>query len=158
MNTPNNVAKLLLSIPYFIKPGPLPPCRVVNDLLKAGEYDAGMSGSVKWMPFALSDAEYELVVEELRQLSAGLLDDVSPSDIRTYDEWHNWRLIKDAGKGGAELSLLFKKRTELSNKVEKQVRMRASNDEIAEIQMELMDIDALIGDILIEANKNKNAN
>lgn len=153
MKSSAEIAKLLLRIPYFIKASALPPCRVINDLLRRGVYDAGMSGHVSWNPFELDETEYGRVVNELQKLRSGLLPDDSPLEVQTLDDWNNWRLIKQVGENGYELNQLLRKRHEIVKKIETFNRNTENNDAIAEFQMELMDLDALIGDILIQSSR-----
>ena len=48
------VAELLESIPYLLADRLLPPLRVVNDVLRRGVHDAGMSGGCSWRPFEIT--------------------------------------------------------------------------------------------------------
>jgi len=59
-------ADVVDSIPYFLLGGgPIPPLFLINEVLKTGKVDAGMSGGCEWPPSELNEDEYELLVEEL---------------------------------------------------------------------------------------------
>src|SRR5213594_1312053 len=54
------LADFVLDVPNLIKPHDvIPPQRVLNDVLRRGLRDAGMSGACEWSPFELSAAEYD---------------------------------------------------------------------------------------------------
>lgn len=58
---------LLLSIPYFFVSEVIPPIFVINDVLRKGVVDAGMSGGCRWKSFQLDEVEYEDLVSKLKQ-------------------------------------------------------------------------------------------
>jgi hypothetical protein len=61
------VVDLLFHIPYLIGfDRPFPPRDGLNDLLRHGFYDAGMSGGAEWDPFELSVDEYDEVVTAIK--------------------------------------------------------------------------------------------
>ena len=83
-----NVLSLLCDIPYFFISKIIPPMRVVNEVLKKGVLDAGMSGGCRWTPVQLSESEYaELVVE----MEEKRFKNISPPDwVATAADWHSW--------------------------------------------------------------------
>lgn len=88
-----SVARLLACIPYLLIRGFIPPLPVVNEVLRSGGVDAGMSGAVEWTGFELSVDEFGSVVEELVQGSvAGRsyhFEDV-PAWVTSRDDWSVW--------------------------------------------------------------------
>ncbi len=63
-----SLKELLLDIPHFRlarNEGTLPPLTEMNAVLTQGKSDAGMSGFCEWLPFQLSEVEYQEVVLEL---------------------------------------------------------------------------------------------
>src|SRR5690348_11353509 len=92
-NTRGSVADLVRDIPYLIVAGRIPPLAVVNEVLRRGECDAGMSGGCLWPPFELSAAEFAEVVTDLETHGAlgraARLEDV-PSWVTTMREWAIW--------------------------------------------------------------------
>ena len=67
----------------------VPPLHLVNERLATGLDDAGMSGKCEWQPFALSEGEYEEIVEELvtsPQFQCEL--DAELSGIDTFAKWN----------------------------------------------------------------------
>lgn len=151
--SPNEIVKLLLKLPYVIKAGPLPPCRVMNDLLRRGIYDVGMSGVESWKPFEISEGVYAEVVIELHRLKEGLIEGGEPADIEKLEDWINWRLIQSAGDKGGELSDLLGRREALVRHLKLAELKKNSDDEVGEIQIQLIDIDAAISDILVELKR-----
>lgn len=79
---------LLCSIPYFFLSEVIPPIGVVNEVLKQGVVDAGMSGGCRWKPFQLSVEEYAHLVGELQELKFA---DIAPPDwVKSRSDWHSW--------------------------------------------------------------------
>lgn len=61
------VVDLLFHIPYLIGFGePFPSRDALNELLREGFYDAGMSGGAEWDPFELSADEYDEVLAAVK--------------------------------------------------------------------------------------------
>lgn len=59
-------ADVLEAIPYFLmEGGPIPPRHLVNDVLRLGVVDAGMSGGCEWGPVELDEEGYAAVVADL---------------------------------------------------------------------------------------------
>jgi hypothetical protein len=57
----------LCHIPYLIGFGtPFPSHDALNELLREGFYDAGMSGGAEWDPFELSVDEYDEVLTAIK--------------------------------------------------------------------------------------------
>ena len=90
------VKELLFAIPYFFlrdRLNIIPPISVLNDLLKLGIVDAGMSGGYRWRPFEISQEEYDELVEELLTLPDSQFELIKvPEQINTFSEWSMWRL------------------------------------------------------------------
>lgn len=58
----------MLDIPYFMDDGKIPPLSVVNQKFAEGGYSGGMSPGTVWKPFQIDEAEYEALVEALKNL------------------------------------------------------------------------------------------
>ena len=58
----------LLDIPYLFFEGVIPPLSIINEVLGSGGGDAGMSPGTSWKPFALTEAEYAQLIQELQSL------------------------------------------------------------------------------------------
>lgn len=89
------VADLLDAIPYFLSPQLIPPLHVVNDLLRRGVRDAGMSGGCKWEPFEITHPEWVDLANDLKALtSERACKWVEPPEwVKTYDDWNAWVMI-----------------------------------------------------------------
>lgn len=82
---------LLFEIPYLLASGLIPPLRVLNELLRTGVHDAGMSGGCKWRPFEISQAEYEELAASLKADSKGSFKEIEvPAWVQTHSDWHVW--------------------------------------------------------------------
>ncbi len=83
-----SVLSLLCSIPYFFLSEVIPPICVVNEVLKKGVVEAGMSGGCRWKPFQLSVEQYADLVGELKKMNFA---DITPPDwVRSHSDWHTW--------------------------------------------------------------------
>ncbi len=59
-------ADVVAAIPHFLgRNGPIPPRSALNDLLRLGVRDSGMSGGAEWPPHELSVQDYQQVREKL---------------------------------------------------------------------------------------------
>ncbi len=158
MTSPIDIAKLLLRLPNFIREGPLPPCRVVNDMLRRGEYDAGMSGYESWNPIEISNIEYTKIVRQLQRLKKGLMEVEPPYDVKTFEDWSDWRLVQRAGADGDVLSKLLVRSRALALQARTATRKKKQDDEVGKILLELIDVDSAISDILVRVGRKKQAN
>jgi hypothetical protein len=92
-----SLAELVLALPYLVTEE-IPPRRVLNDVLRRGILDAGMSGGCIWEPFEVDDAEYQKLVQELQRRGTRpvlgrdpggrpfAVPD-TPDSVRTYAQW-----------------------------------------------------------------------
>lgn len=85
-------ADVIEAIPYFLYPGfPVPPLQVVNELLREGEFIAGMSGGCVWPPTVLDDAAYQAVVSDLlRRPDRRYVVAEAPEWVRTLEDYRFW--------------------------------------------------------------------
>jgi hypothetical protein len=89
-------------VPYLFATGIIPPLRVVNELLRRGVSDAGMSGSCVWEPFEITTAEWPEVRSALEALPAGQRYVEPPPEVRDYLEWLSWIFERLYGVPAAE--------------------------------------------------------
>lgn len=104
-------ADVLEAIPYLLMPGgPVPPRQIVNEVLKTGKADAGMSGGCEWPPTELSETDYEEVVLDLLarpsckvQVDDELYDTgpykrlAAPEWVQTKDDYRYWKVEVSRG-------------------------------------------------------------
>lgn len=65
-----------------------PPLHIINEELKSGGCDMGMSGGCHWKPFKLSEIEYkEIAKEMLTSPEYDLSYDESLEDRKTLKKW-----------------------------------------------------------------------
>jgi hypothetical protein len=84
---------LLFDIPYLLSSKLIPPLYILNDLLRTGVLDAGMSGGCRWKPFAISAEEYHELLEELITKQEDTFTVVEVPDwVKTYHDWGVWTL------------------------------------------------------------------
>ncbi|MEP6987584.1 MAG: hypothetical protein ABI970_18410, partial [Chloroflexota bacterium] len=63
------LSDFLLDVLYLMEnSGVIPPLHVLNEVLKGGGNNGGMSAGTAWRPFSIKDAEYNELVEVLLQL------------------------------------------------------------------------------------------
>jgi hypothetical protein len=82
---------LVLGIPYLLVSGLIPPLNVLNEVLKAGGVDAGMSGGCRWQPFEITPTEYDELVRSLTDDPArGFKSVDTPDWVKTDSDWTIW--------------------------------------------------------------------
>jgi hypothetical protein len=102
-----DLADLLFAIPYLLM-DEIPPLAVLNDVLRRGREDAGMSGGCIWEPFEIDATEYGELVEELqRRGQRGVLGRSPggarfqhrdlPASISTFGAWAAFRHEEKTG-------------------------------------------------------------
>jgi hypothetical protein len=93
--------ELVLDIPYLMdSTGVIPPLSVLNEVLREGGNNGGMSPGTEWKPFEITEAEYtELVnvflaanLDELKQdhpyaYFDRVIVDEELQHCKDYDEW-----------------------------------------------------------------------
>ncbi len=60
---------LVYDIPYLDAVGILPPLHLLNERLRTGGGDGGMSPGASWEPFEISAADYETLCQALEETS-----------------------------------------------------------------------------------------
>jgi hypothetical protein len=88
--TTGTVADLLESIPYLLALGVIPPLLVVNDLLRRGISDAGMSGGCRWEAFEVSLQEWTEARDTLEAASKSYRYVEPPQSVTSFEHWHAW--------------------------------------------------------------------
>src|SRR5262245_4291946 len=89
-----SIADLLRDIPYLLSSGIIPPLSVVNQILRSGLEDAGMSGGCRWKPFELSKDEFAEVLDDLQATGDRdgdpLRFEEPPTWVETPRDWNIW--------------------------------------------------------------------
>lgn len=82
------IGELLLELPYVFSPKnrTIVPLLVINSILMQGEINAGMSGWFKWEPLEMSEAEYDVFVEDLVTMNYRSLES-TPDWVVDYNTW-----------------------------------------------------------------------
>ena len=143
------IARILVRLPYVIKPGPIPPFAVVRSILAKGEFDAGMSGGESWTPIEISLADYDEIIIELKKITKGTYPIQAPDGVDSYVDWVRWGMIQRAGAKGEELSRLFARRDLLER--ERHGLLELNKGEEAEmIQVELIKVDGETSALLVQ--------
>jgi len=82
---------LIQAIPYLSAGNLIPPLRVLNDVLRRGRRDAGMSGGAIWRPFSIKRDEYDELVGKWRERKPQLeVPTDVPRGIRTHKAFFDW--------------------------------------------------------------------
>ena len=86
---------LLEAVPYLLSARVVPPWHVVNDLVRSGGHDAGMSGACTWEPFEITQAEWADLARDLQALPPKRRCTVvePPEWVQTCADWHAWIMI-----------------------------------------------------------------
>ena len=83
-----DIFTLLVDVPYFFPARIIPPLLVVNEVLRTGLVDAGMSGGCEWKPFQIEKNEYEELVKALKKERFKAI--IPPAWVETERDWHSW--------------------------------------------------------------------
>jgi hypothetical protein len=159
MKPVSEIVKLLNDIPYFLMEGKLiPPRRILNDLLRRGVDDAGMSGRVEWVPFELGEDEYGAVVEELLQRGMTLSDIEPPDNVNTYEIWGEWGIVYRMGNTAeaAELADLFAAQRKLEEK-RRLSEAQGVEESINQVWRELIHVSSRISEIMVNMHERRHA-
>jgi hypothetical protein len=124
------LSDLLKAMPYLLTPKLVPPLQVVNDLLKRGISDAGMSGGCSWEPFEITPAEWDELKEQLISNRSDGLEYVPPPEwVRNINDWHNWVFEYRYGMPGPEFRKLEGRYRELVE--QRDQALKDGNQELA---------------------------
>ncbi len=81
----------------------IPPHHILNEILRGGISDAGMSGGCEWQPFEITEAEYAELLEDLLTLpDADLSVDLELENARNQKIWQSQLLRKHSRKNKVE--------------------------------------------------------
>jgi len=67
------LSTFVYDIPYLGACGIFPPRQILNAILTEGGAEGGMGPGATWAPFALSEEEYRLLVDQIRLLDPATL-------------------------------------------------------------------------------------
>lgn len=70
---------------------PFPPFSILNEILRGGIEDIGMSGGLTWLPFNINARDYVQAVVALRARDAYMLDPPPPW-VKSIRDWNAWKL------------------------------------------------------------------
>ena len=128
------LADLLQHMPYLLVLGVIPPLEVVNDLLRRGINDAGMSGGVRWEPFEVDAAEWAEARAALEDGGAGYRLVQPPPWVADYEDWHSWLFEHLYGLPADEHRRLMRADAELARAIEQAV---ADDDKTAVLDLHM---------------------
>lgn len=69
------ISTLVYDIPHFGACGIFPPRHIVNQIFSSGGGDGGMSSGTSWVPFEITEKEYQELVATIVQLDPKTLGD-----------------------------------------------------------------------------------
>lgn len=76
----------------------VPPRHVLNEILRSGVSESGMSGGCEWQPFEITDEEHAELLKDLLTLpNANLFVDNKLENARNLKDWRS-QLLKKHGK------------------------------------------------------------
>jgi hypothetical protein len=120
------VADLLEYIPYLLAMRIIPPLEVVNDVLRRGHSDAGMSGGCRWEPFKVDSHEWEELREALEARATPHRYVAPPEWVSSFADWHAWLFEHLYGVPASEHRRLQEQDVELGQEI---ARALADNDQ-----------------------------
>jgi len=105
-----SLSVFVYDIPYFGACGIFPPLHILNQILKTGGSEGGMSPGATWLPFTLDDRTYQVLVAEVEQLDPGSLGDDARFKFAKFEfdtafdhvqKWEDWIMdVCDAHREG----------------------------------------------------------
>jgi hypothetical protein len=128
-------ADLLENIPYLLVLKVIPPLSVVNDLLRRGISDAGMSGGVRWEPFEIDATEWEETRRALEDAGDDRRFVEPPAEVRDYDDWHAWLFEMLYGLPAAKHRPLMRRERELADAI-RQAVSAGDEEKVHELHLE----------------------
>jgi hypothetical protein len=140
---------LLDAIPYLLSARLIPPVHVVNDALRRGTHDAGMSGGCQWEPFEITQSEWADLADTLAaRTPRKRCTFVEPPEwVATFDDWNAWIMIFRYGYP-EELRGLEKECRELEHAREQAIK--DGNTGLAEtLRVRALEADARLADCLM---------
>ncbi len=140
------LADFVLDVPNLIKPHDvIPPLHILNDVLRRGLRDAGMSGACEWSPFELSAAEYDELLAVLGERGCRTLE--TPGSIESWGDWHAWVFDKRYAVPFAEHRALSRVWEEL-DAARRQARDRGDEAAAERLYAEAMEAGRQLSDFL----------
>jgi hypothetical protein len=93
-----SLLEFLLNLPHLFYFGYVPSLEVINSFLAEGVDDAGMSGGCRWEPFQITPADYEEVIERLKNIANPSHKFVQvPDYVINKLEWFAWVMHEEIG-------------------------------------------------------------
>lgn len=109
-------ADLLTGGPYpSLSPPEVPPLSIVNEILGT-RGGAGMNGGRRWRPFALSQDEYDELVNDLVTSRGYTVIDVPPW-VTSREDWHVWLMDRRWGVPAGQQRQLNQRARELARQL-----------------------------------------
>ena len=84
--------QLVREIPALLSCGLVPPRAIMNEVLRRGSWDAGMSGGCQWTPFEIDDEEWDELASLLTTSDRQLAYVAPPSWVESFSDWHIWTM------------------------------------------------------------------
>jgi hypothetical protein len=130
-----SVVDLLVHIPYLLMPGMVPSLGPLNDLLRRGLSEAGMSGGCRWEPFELGAEEWAEVRDALTATGSRYVE--PPDWVADYEDWFAWLFDTLYGVPAQEHRRLMRDDAELERAI---ARAAAEDDQDAVLDLHLQRI------------------
>ena len=93
-----SLVTFVYDVPYLTACGIFPPFEVLNNILKNGGGDAGMSPGTSWEPFALTKNEYNELWEAIERTDPKTLSNIARYTLVKFKRDHELENIHDQFK------------------------------------------------------------
>lgn len=125
------------AIPYLLHSGfPIPPREVLNQVLRTGGSDAGMSGGCRWPASELDEGAYRaLVADLLRRSEMHYFEADAPTWVQTPEDYRYWALEVGWGLPAEENRRYVQRLSALGDSVA-EARLRGDTGLADELQAE----------------------
>jgi hypothetical protein len=143
------VVDLLERTPYLLAFGVVPPLHVLNDLLRRGKRDAGMSGGCRWEPFEIDDDEWAAARATLEAAARPCRYVPPPSWVTTIGDWEIWLFEHVYGVPADEHRRLVTRDAELQRTIA-EAQDADDSTRVAELTHERTRVNDQFGQLLLE--------
>jgi hypothetical protein len=143
-----SLTDLVESTPTLLQFGVIPPLHVLNDVLRRGGIDAGMSGGCKWEPFEIDATEWSRLRTALETGASRYEYVEPPAWVQTYEYWQVWLLELRHGVPAEEHRRLVDEDAVLERELQ-QALAQGDDDRVLVLHAQRSDVNSAIARLVM---------